>query len=377
MLIHSAMERRLKSMGLRGIFEQRGFPILTTDETVRDFKHLAMGIQVLGERTRRSRSGQLWKQTKPEDWGSWQIFMIACDDLEQFCGVVLYISHYMRMPTYYSRLIEMHLGLTVDIVAQDYHSPLPLKNDTAVQPSIQRLLEPLRRLHKVYTVLIRGPASETYKENVKKSIMREAPTAEEMITTACELKALGEDAFRKADFRSCVYTYEKAISDLEAGCQLCDPSTLVTEGKYSGSRVSKASRHLYFMLQLDLVTALLRLQSYDRAHNWTMVEAQMGGGVTSDAELAQMWYLRAQASREMGIIDRAHDELAQAVTLQPDRNDMAADFGRLTIEAFRSSKATMRWKLSSREYSYRLRTVRYMSLFFFATFSVFWWRRRP
>ena len=322
------LERGLKSMGLKDIFEQRGFPILAMDETARESKHFAMEVQVGGRI-----AGQWWERAKPKDRRSWQMFVIACVDLEQFCSFMMYINHVLQTPDGSSTWTTMFLCLSVDIIAQDYQKPLPSQNDTAVQPSIQRLLEPLRRLHGIVAVLIGGPASKIYKESIRRSIMREAPTADEVITAACALETIGNNAFGRARFWSCVYAYEKAIKDIEGGHQPCDPFALVQEGKYSGSLVSNALDHLHFILHLDLVSALLRLREYHRAHNWTMVGLCSDGDAVSAAGVAQMWYFKAQASKGLGMIYQAHHELAQAVGHQPNRDDFAAEFGRLTIEA--------------------------------------------
>lgn len=337
-------------MGLKDIFEQRGFPILAMDETARDFKHYAMELMVGGILIEES-----WRPAKPENWRRCQMFMIACDDLEQFCGVVLYINHFLSIPDSYSASTRILLCLSVDIIAQDYQKPIPSKNDTAVPSSIQRLLEPLRRLHGVGGVLIKGPASEIYKGKIRRSVMRGAPTADEMITTACTLKTEGDDAFRSADFWSSVYAYEKAISEIEAVQQPYPCSALVKEGSYSGWLVLNAVQHLHNKLRLDVVSAFVRLHEYHRAHNWTMVELWSRTGLTwntgavSDTEVAELWYLKAQASKGLGKIDRAHHELERALVLAPYSKDIAADFGNLTLHALRTSKAKMMWARSSRK----------------------------
>ena len=340
-------------MGLKDIFEQRGFPILAMYETARKFKHYAMEIKVGGLLI--EPSGQSWQPAKLKDRRSCQMFMIACDDFEQFCGVVLYINQFLRIPNGYSTSTKIFLCLYVDIIAPDYQNPIPPKNDTAVPSSIQRLLEPLRRLHGIDAVVIKGAVSETYKENVKRSIMRKAPTADEMITTACALKTEGDDAFHSADFWSSVYAYEKAISMIEAVRQPRYCSALVKEGSYSGWLVLNAVQHLHYKLHLDIVSAFLLLHEYHRAHNWTMVELwsrtglMWNTGAVSDDEVAQLWYLKAQASKGLGKIDRAHHELKWALMLAPYSKDIVAEFGNLTLEALRTSRANMMWARSSRK----------------------------
>ena len=347
------LERELKSMGLKSIFEQRGFPILAMDKPAHDFKHYAMKIKVGGFFV--EGSGRSMKPAEPFYPGSRQRFMIACDDLKQFCGVVLYINQFLRIPYGYSRSTKILLCLYAEIIARDYQRSIPSKNDTVVESSIKRLFEPLRRLHGVSATIIEGPTSEIYKEKVARSVLRKAPTADEIIATACTLKAKGDDAFRSADFWSSVYAYEKAISEIEAVRQPYYCSALVKEGNYSGWSVLNAVQHLLHELQLDIVSAFVRLHEYHRAQNWTMVELWSRTGLTwdtgavSDDEVAHLWYLKAQASKGLGRIDRAHDELKWALKLAPYNKDVAVEFGNLTLEALRTAKATMRWAPSLRE----------------------------
>ena len=351
-LIHGLLERELKSMGLKDIFEQRGFPILAIDETARDFKHYAMELRVGGMRI--ETSGQSWEPLHWRRRHVFQMFMIACDDLEHFCSVVLYINHFLRIPDGYSTSTRIYMCLSVHIIARNYQNPVLSKNDTAIQSSIQRLLEPLRRLHGIDPMKIEGPISETYRENIKRSIVRKAPTADEMITTACALKTKGDDALHSADFWSSVYAYEKAISEIEAVCQPDHGSAIVKEGTYSGWSNLDALQHLHHKLQLDIVSAFVLLHEYQRAHNWSMVELwsrtgfEWNTGAVSDDEVAELWYLKAQASKGLGKTERAHNELELALVLAPDSKDIAAEFGNLTLQALRTLKATMRWRPSLR-----------------------------
>ena len=180
-------------------------------------------------------------------------------------------------------------------------------------------------------------------------MMKEPPTAQDMIITGCANKAEGDEAYRNRDFPSSISAYEKAYSDIEADYQLTTPFDIVAEGKYAGVQVSLARQHLLFTLLLGIVATLLELREYQNAYNWTSMEPCIHKYVLSNAEVAWIWYLKSQASRWLGQSETSYHQLVQAVLLHPDDKDMALELGNLTANVLKSSTATLKWASSSRD----------------------------
>ncbi|CAD6576074.1 MAG: hypothetical protein ASARMPRED_007594 [Alectoria sarmentosa] len=194
-----------------------------------------------------------------------------------------------------------------------------------------------------------GHVNEQYKSNIRTNMMKEPPTAQDMIITGCANKAEGDEAYRNRDFPSSISAYEKAYSDIEADYQLTTPFDIVAEGKYAGVQVSLARQHLLFTLLLGIVATLLELREYQNAYNWTSMEPCIHKYVLSNAEVAWIWYLKSQASRWLGQSETSYHQLVQAVLLHPDDKDMALELGNLTANVLKSSTATLKWASSSRD----------------------------
>lgn len=288
-----------------------------------------------------------WDSGKGNQKRIGNVFMIACDDLEKLCSVILEVHQYLYGTYLRSR---DHTVLLVDVVNCGDQGRTCLKDGSIpLDAKVQRLLKPFKRLHSISKIHISGDMNEQYRSEIVASMMKEPPTAEVMIDMACATKADGDEASRNGDCASSVSAYEKAHSDIEAGHQPSFPFALVAKGRYAGGLVSSAKEHLTFTLRLDIVAALLKLGEYRNASNWGSMELLVHEGVISNAEFARMWQLRSQASTALGRSKVAYHELVQAVLLQPKNKDMAADLGNMTANVLVSSTALLRWASSDRK----------------------------
>ena len=329
--------------GIKEFFERRGFPILATSQTARVFKHCSMEVS-LGVRSNAPDSVPKevrWNSRKENILrkGSW--FMIAHEDLQQLCKIILEVQQCLY-GTYRHTIL-------VDVVNRvDQRRIRPKDGPIPLDANVQRLLEPFRRLHSIGKIIILGDVNGQYKSEIVASMMKGPPTAEVMINTACTTKAEGDEASHNGDFSSAVSAYEKAHSDIEAGHQPQFPLALVAKGKYAGRKISSAKEHLTFTLRLDMMMALLKLGEYRNASNWARMELLGSKGVISNAEFARMSYLSSQARRALGQSQLAFYELTEAVLRDPGNEAMAADLGNMTANVLVNSTAVLQWASSPR-----------------------------
>ncbi len=329
--------------GIREIFEQRGFPIIAMDQAARDFKHYAMEVfagQVVNAGNS-VRTERWWTSEERKEWREGSMFMIASDDIRQFCRVILDLHRHIYGASLRS---QDHSVVLIDVITRGDQLTTCL-NDGSIPiiDKIQRLLEPFRRLHSIGRVVIAGQINDKYSSEIVAGMMKEPPTSAEMIHTACATKAKGDEAFRNKDFPSSLSAYEKAYDDIEAGHQLSSPFISITEGQYAGVQVLSAEKHLLFTLRMEIVATLLQLHEYENALNWADMKLYYSQNVVSKRESARFWHLRSQASRGLGLSEAALSELVQAVLDDPDNTKMAADLGLMTANALRSSAAKIKW----------------------------------
>ena len=341
--------------GIKDIFEQRGFPILATGQAAREFKHYAMDVF----------SGKLpdvvdapvlegwWNNGKRKEWKVVDVFMIACEDLQQLCTVILEINRCLYGASDTSRT---RTSFFIEVFDHGKQLRTGLKDGSIpIGAKEQRLLEPFRRIHSIGYVSIAGVISEQYKRDIIASMKKEPPTAEDVIKTACATKAEGDKAFRNKKLMLSLSEYEKAHSDIEAGHQSPFAPALITNGKYAGLLFSRAREHVLFTLRLNIIAVLLHLRAYQHAYHWGRVEQDTRKDLVSQTDFARLWHLRSQASRGLGQSEAAYAELVQAVSLNPHDRDMAADLGSLTVNVLTSSAVTMKWTSSSRVWRYNSR----------------------
>lgn len=331
--------------GTKDVFEQRGYPILATGQAAREFKHYAMDV-FPGKLPNVLDSPKLekeWNNGKRKEWREVDVFMIACEDLQQLCMVILEINRCLYGASDISRTYTL---LFIDVLDGGNQLRTGLK---------ERLLEPFRRLHSIGYVSIAGEISEEYKSDIVASMRKEPPTAEDVIQTACATKAEGDKAFRNKNLMLSLSEYEKTYSDIEAGHQFAFAPALISNGKYAGLLFSRAKEHLLFTLCLNIIAVLLHLRAYQHAYNWGRVEQDTRKDLVSKTDFARLWHLRSQASQALGQSEAAYAELVHAVFLNPHDRDMAADLGSLTVNVLTSSAVTMKWTSSSRVWRYNSR----------------------
>lgn len=241
--------------------------------------------------------------------------MIASVDLLEFCKFFMFVT-WMAASKHSGADTMVHLEtamLLVDILhATDQHSSAI----TYLRPAMRKLLEPLCYLHNIGLVIIDGPAPKLYLETVTQRIKRRAPSVQEMVQSMSSLIEQGDAAFLGGVFDVAALRYETALNQLHAGSHRREKFEMIIEGKYTGIIIGKVKAMLEYQLHLSLAKTNLQLQRYAMAHHWTIIVVH--GRKAPDQEIAQMWYHRALASKGMGELHRAYQEMRKARLKRPD-----------------------------------------------------------
>ena len=270
--------------------------------------------------------GMWWNSPKPGQWEARPKFMIAADDLREFCKNFFSISDYKVSPTATGLDKIAYLKTTMLLVDVLHTKNQHTGAKKCLRPAVQRLLEPLGHLHNIGIVIIECPAPNAYVEAIAQSIQRKAPSAQLLNISVISLIEEGDAAFLKGDFQSAARQYETAFDKLYAGSQRPARRERMIEGGYKGAFVTIVKRELLHRIQLGLAKANLQMQNLEMAHHWTLNVVR--GFKDTDQVISQMWYYRALASKGLGEFGRAYKEMRRAQLRNPNdpriRDEMAA-----------------------------------------------------
>lgn len=266
--------------------------------------------------------GMWWNSTEPRQWEARPKFMIAADDLLQFCKLFLHGSGREASEAVGFDTIT-HLDKAMLLV--DVLHPINQHDSTEEypRPAIRRLLEPLCYLHNIMLPIIECPAPKSYIEAVKQKIQRKAPSAAALNLSVASMLEEGDTALSARDFHSAALQFESAIDKLRAGSQDCARYDRMVEGKWPGAFVRKIKYVLSHGLELGLALANLQLQRYEMAHHWTFAVTQ--GIKDTNHLVSQLWYYRALASKGLGEMERANAEMDKALHLRPNEEVFQAE----------------------------------------------------
>lgn len=278
--------------------------------------------------TRRIDSPEIWwNSPKPQEWTARPKFMIASNDLLQFCKMFLFSGGRAAKRSPESERM-LHLETTMLLVDVLYTTDQHKSANEFLRPAARKLLEPLCYLHNIGLVIIKGAVPNLYLEATTQRIQRQAPSTQDLVHSISSLKEQGDAAFLEGDFHSAARQYETAFDELHAGSQGAAKSERMVIGRYTGMFVGKVKKSLKHKLHLRLAKTNLQLQNYEMAHHWTL--AVVFGLHDSDKLLSQMWYCRALASKGLGELNRAYGEIRKARLKQPNDLGILAEIATLS-----------------------------------------------
>ena len=303
----------------------KGLPILGTVQSRRIFKYFAMEIYF--GKTQVIDSPRLWwNSPKSQEWNARPRFMIACEDLLEFCRIFLFAT---RERAFIGKGIGRdfdtmtHLETAMLLVDVLHTTNLRNGDSECLLPAAQRLLEPLCCLHNIGLVIIEGSAPTSYTKSIIQAIQRQAPSVQEVILSTSALKDQGDADFLKGEFHSAILKYKTALDQLYPGSGGSIRHELMATGRYTGMPIGKVKNLLDHRLHLGLAKANFQLQSYEMAHHWTTTVIDRP--FDTEAQISQMWYYRSLASRELGEAYRAYREMRKAHQIRPSDPEILSE----------------------------------------------------
>ena len=266
--------------------------------------------------------GMWWNSTEPRQWEDRPKFMIAADDLVEFCKLFLHYSGKQASKAAGFETIT-HLNSTMLLVDVMHGTNQHHSAKEYLRPAVKRLLEPLCHLHNIMLPIIECPAPKFYIDAVKQTIQRKAPSAQDLNLSLASALAEGYAFFRAGDFHSAALQYETAVDKFRAGSQEYSRNERMVEGRYAGAVVWKIKYVLLHRLELGLAKANFQLQHYEMAHRWT-IAAELDFRDTEEI-VSEMWYCRALASKALGEVERAYQEMDKALQKMPNHAKLRAE----------------------------------------------------
>ena len=156
-----------------------------------------------------------------------------------------------------------------------------------------------------------------------------------------------QDSMEESDQAASIRDYPKAIAKYKRALEVSidnvyadskyDP--VIKNGRFSGRSLRNAFFWTQRELELKLGVTYLKMKKYQRAHEWLMFQISdemfyFCGGIPTfldrhSAELANCYFLAAQASEGLGEMSRAIQEMKEAVRHDDTSGILARELARL------------------------------------------------
>lgn len=295
------------------ILQENHFVKLTTNDAIHEVE-FCQGLVVVAESELASRVtyslidlNLISDRKSPGIYPS--VIMFAGDDITTFCRVLLRLG------------LNFHCSLSIAI-----------SDIAAVTTSTLKLLEPFRRLHSLNSVRIAGHVSDEFKSELIAKMMNKAPEIHTILGDIQRNLERGDQAVSNNDYSTAKAIYKGALEDNGDYYYLTYKSSKTIlmndlEAAFSDTR---------FALNTKLAVTYLKTENHSRAHEWiTRALAQISpyGRVARSpprgAAMANLYSIAAQASEGLGLVERAVDELEEAVRHDPGDSKLATELVRL------------------------------------------------
>ncbi|MCJ1406958.1 hypothetical protein MMC19_001028 [Ptychographa xylographoides] len=304
-------------------------PILITDEQASRFSNQHLSVTIDAPRY------QLYVQTPRK-------FIILLDDLSIFTEMWFYsdISH----PGLNSNL-RLTLRLQNPYAPMFESRPIPKKLQ-------QQLLEPFGVVKGLHEVRVEGDHYESVEKAMKSLMDIPYNTAEECLEEATQLKAAGNKALGKTQYKEAIKLYEKAFLAIHIVCDGRRRSVWGDEhfhrelqsGSFRGQHGQIVRLVLRVRLVANIVHAYLQLQDYDEARFWgkrsidLMPEVlededdQMSSNFVAAPEMGKIYYRTALAYRALGNTVESRRLLEMALKYLPNDKVVRAEHDRAALQ---------------------------------------------
>ena len=211
-------------------------------------------------------------------------YIIAGDDVLQLRNILqgFYVK-IRRFPILQTRISTIvSVDISVRGIADIVNGKTRSNNDPI---SVEKLLEPFRRLHNM-RVRVGGHVTSFYKKSFKKCSAEQLPTAADLLYTVSSTRDDGNEALRNGELGRAVTQYGLAVNNLRWGFMrlFADPLTVdISELREIGPKLNT----LQYNLGSLLASSYLGLGKYTKSYRY----AQCLSLAYSDADLhSGAWY---------------------------------------------------------------------------------------
>lgn len=249
------------------------------------------------------------------------ILMFAGDDMTTFCRVLL------RTRLFADPQISLSIAVT---------------GVAPTTTSISKLLEPFRRLRSMASVIITGQIEVKYKADLITEMLRQAPEIDTFVQEIQDTIEQGDQAAINKDYCTAVAKYTRALEDNEDCIRIYDTSEVKTSevtlksGKYNGLSFHTAFVATLLALNIKLAITYLNRQNHSRAHQWISLALeqiepyrQLAGTPPGGAGYARICSIAARASEGLGLVERAVEDMKEAVWHDPGDSELTTELVRL------------------------------------------------
>ena len=180
-------------------------------------------------------------------------FLVVCEDLSQIFRAVLVINQTATVGM--DLLRYCHLGIDVTPLL---NGGVRIKGPTqeSIDASLQRLLEPFRRLHSVGNVIITGSVDRQYREDIIASLSATHIGAHALVDMVTVIGKRGDDFVHAGDYAQAYSTYMAALDSGYVGYRLPSQAWEVD----GGTKANLSWRELLRTLCSKLQTVSRRLK---------------------------------------------------------------------------------------------------------------------
>ena len=249
-----------------------------------------------------------------ETCDSWPlVHMFAGDDMTTFCRIL-------------SRrgLFGTSLSIAITGTAKTTTSKL-------------KLLEPFRRLNSIGSVRINAQIDVEYKMNLIAKMSEKKSEVNHFVQEMQNTIEEGDQAASVHDFSTAISRYERTFEDNQDYIAITTEwDNVLKKGRFSGQTYHTAFVQTRLALNIKLANTYLRLKNHTRAHQWISLAlaqinpfGQLHGAPPSGAKCASIYSIAAQASEGLGLVQRAVDEMKEAVRHDPGDSNLITELVRL------------------------------------------------